>query len=118
MSATNKNLFIKALNRLRKQLFGDDPMQLFEKTPETGETLMMTLAEDWSGRRVESAADAQDNGEGFWQFQIVAANDWKTSQAYMNRAVSFKIGGRRWKVNKVEKPVGKSWVWKIKAEVQ
>lgn len=118
MNAINRNLFLKALNRLRRQLFGDEPLTLFETTPETGETAFISLLIDWSGRRVKSSADALDDGDGFWQFQIAAADDWKISETYMFRMVSFKIGDDRWKVKKVEKPVGNSKVWKLKAEIQ
>ncbi len=117
MNATNRNLFIKALNRLRVQHFALELLKLFETTPETGETLITELADDWSGRRVESSTDSEKEA-GYWQFQIVAKDDWITSQAFMLRVVSFKIGDRRWKVKKVEKPVGNSKVWKVKAEIQ
>lgn len=117
MNETNRNLFLKAMNRLREQWFGDDPMQFFEMTPETGETQTESLTEDWCGRRVESATDSTVES-GFWQFQIAAKPDWKTSQTFLNGAVSFKIGGQRWKIKKREKPTGRSLVWKLKAEIQ
>ena len=117
MNETNRNLFLKAMNRLRRQWFGDDSMKLFEITPETGETEMVSLAEDWCGRRVESETDSASDGT-FWQFQIAAESNWETSQAFMNRLVAIKIGTRRFKVPKVQKPFGKSLVWKLKAEIQ
>ena len=117
MNQINRSLFIKSLNRLRVQHFGGDPLKLFETTPETGETFFLELAADWSGRRVESSTDSEKEF-AFWQFQIAAPDDWQTSQSYMSKIVSFKIGSRRWKVKKVEKPVGNAKVWKIKAEIQ
>lgn len=117
MNETNRNLFLKAMNRLRRQWFSDDEMKLFEMTPETGETEIDAVPENWSGRRVESETDSASNGT-FWQFQIAANDDWVTSQAFMNRVVAIKIGTRRFKVPKVQKPFGKSLVWKLKAEIQ
>lgn len=117
MNATNRKLFLAALNRLRIQLFGTDSLKIFGMTPETGETETANLPADWSGRRVESSTDSEKDS-GFWQFQIAASDDWQTSQAFLLAAVALKIGDRRWKVKKVEKPVGNSRVWKIRAEIQ
>lgn len=117
MNETNRNLFIKALNRLRFQHFSSDSLKLFEITPEMGETEFAELAADWSGRRVESATDSEKEA-GYWQFQIVALDDWQTSQANFLKIVALKIGDRRWKAKKVEKPVGNAKVWKVKAEIQ
>ncbi len=113
----NRRLFINTLNRLRVQLFGDDSLKIYGITPETGEAELATLTTDWSGRRVESATDSEKDS-GFWQFQIVARDDWQTSQSYLLKSVSFKVGTRRWKVKKVEKPIGNAKVWKLKAEIQ
>lgn len=112
------NLFVKAVNRLRVRLFGSDSLKIFRITPETGETETANLATDWCGRRTESTTSSGDNESGAWQFKVIAAADWQTSQAFMSAAVSFKIGERRWKVKKIEKPVGNSRVWKVKAEIQ
>ena len=116
MNAITRNLFLKALNRLRRQLFGDDPLTLFDTTPETGETAFVSFLIDWNGFRKSSEIDS--GTDGFWIFQIAAADDWKTSELYMHRMVAFTIGDRRWKVKKVEKPIGNSKVWKLKAEIQ
>lgn len=117
MNEINRRLFIKAMNRLRRQWFGDEPMKFFEMTPETGETEIATLDEDWCGRRAESTTSSVEDA-GFWQFHILATDDWKTSQAFLNGAVSFKIGDERWKVTKRQKPSGRVRVWKLKAEKQ
>ncbi len=113
----NRRLFLKSLNRLRRQTFGDETLTLFETTPETGETEIAEFAEDWSGKRKVSVTDSGAESE-YWQIQIAAADDWETSQAYMNRAVSLKIGDRRFAVKKLEKPIGNARVWKMRAEVQ
>lgn len=117
MTGTNRNLFIKALNRLRVQLFGTDSLKIFGIVPETGETELADLAIDWSGRRVDSSTDSAADA-GTWQFQIIAADDWATSQIFMLKSVALKIGTRRFKVKKVEKPIGNAKVWKLKAEIQ
>lgn len=113
----NRNIFLKTLNRLRQRLFGNDSMKIFGITPETGETQIAELFENWSGRRVDSTTDSDKDG-GSWQFKVAADDDWQTSQAFMLRIVSFKIGDRRWKSSKVQKPIGNAKVWKIKAEIQ
>jgi hypothetical protein len=115
--AINRKIFLNSLNRLRVQLFGALALQIFGITPETGENELASLAADWSARRVVSATDSA-NESGFWQFQIAAKDDWQTSQAYLLKAVALKIGDRRWKVKKVEKPIGNAKVWKLRAEIQ
>lgn len=112
-----RQIFIDSLNRLRVQHFGADSMKVFGITPETGETQLAELLTNWSGRRVESATDSEKDA-GFWQFQIVAADDWQTSQVYLMRAVSLQIGERRFVVKKLEKPIGNAKVWKIRAQIQ
>lgn len=113
----NRRIFIKTINRLRVQLFGADSLKIFGITPETGETQLAELFENWCGRRVDSPTDS-DKESSSWQFKIIAADDWQTSQAFMLKIVSFTIGGRRWKFKKVQKPIGNSRVWKMKAEIQ
>ena len=113
----NRNIFIKTLNRLRVRLFGNDSLKIFGITPETGETQIAELIENWSGRRVSSATDSEKDC-GSWQFQIAAADDWQTSQAFMLKVVAVVIGTRRWKVKKIEKPLGNAKVWKLRGEIQ
>ena len=115
--AINRTIFINTLNRLRVGLFGDDSLKIYGITPETGEIELAELVADWSGRRVESSADSNTES-GYWQFQIAAPDDWQTSQADFLKTVALTIGDRRWKMKKVEKPIGNSKVWKIKAEIQ
>lgn len=113
----NRQLFIKSLNRLRIQTFGNDSLKTYAITPETGESLQFELFADWSGRRIDSSADSEKES-GFWQFQVVAKDDWATSQVFWLKSVALKIGDRRFKVKKIEKPIGNSKVWKIRAEIQ
>jgi len=113
----NRAIFLQALNRLRVQLFGNDSLKIFKIVPEIGESVIAELFEDWCGREVESTTDSNADSS-FWQFQIAANDDWQTSQAFMLNIVSFKIGDRRWKVQKVKKPIGNSKVWRLKAEIQ
>lgn len=111
---TYQNLTIAALDRLRVQQFGADPLKLFQMTPETGEAEAAELATGWGGHRVTVTTESGSAESGAWQFQIKAAGD----QSYMTKIVSLRVGPRRWKVKKVEAPAGNSLVWKIKAEVQ
>jgi hypothetical protein len=113
-SSIYQNLTLAALDRLRVQQFGTDPLKLFQMTPETGEAEVAELADGWGGHRVTVTTESGTADAGAWQFQIRAAGD----QAYMTKIVALKIGPRRWKVKKVEAPAGNSLVWKIKAEIQ
>jgi len=115
---TYRNLNIAALDRLRIQTFGDASLKLFQIVPETGEAQVAELTENWGGRRLVATTEAGRAEAGAWQFQVKAEDDWETSQSYMSQAVSIRVGARRWKVKKVETPVGNAGVWKIKAEVQ
>jgi hypothetical protein len=111
---TYQNLTIAALDRLRVQQFGYDTLKVFGMTPETGETLLAEFTVNWGGHRVVATTESGTSETGAWQFQIKAAGD----QAFISKAVVLKIGARRWKVKKVEAPIGNSRVWKIKAELQ
>jgi len=111
---TYQNLTIAALDRLRVQQFGSDTLKLFGITPETGETLLAEFTVNWGGQRVVATTESGTNETGAWQFQVKAEGD----QAFILKAVVLKIGARRWKVKKVEAPMGNSLLWKIKAEVQ
>lgn len=115
---TTRRIFIKTLNRLRAQLFDGDSLKIYGITPETGETELAELFTDWSASRVASITDGVQAETGAWKFQIAANDDWQTSQSFFLKAVALVIGDRRWKVKKVEKPVGNAKVWKIKAEIQ
>jgi hypothetical protein len=95
-------------------------LKLFSTTPADGETLEAEFTKDWFAHRVleltglgSKTADA-----GAWQFQIAAPADWKTSQSFMNRIVVVKVGDERWKITKHEKPIGRSLMWKLKAQMQ
>ena len=66
----------------------------------------------------DAATGANQNESGAWKFQIAAPNDWQKRQTDFLKAVALTIGDRRWKMKKVEKPIGNSKVWKIKAEIQ
>lgn len=116
--AVYENLRRVAINRHRKRIFGDDSLNAYSTTPALGETLEATFAADWFARRVETTTNTVGADAGAWQFQIVAADDWETSQAFMLKIVALAVGVRRWKAKKVEKPIGNSKVWKIKAEIQ
>lgn len=108
-----------AFNRHRKRLFGDSSLKVHTTTPEDGETEAAEFTCDWFGQRVIRTTDSTRNDEtGAWQFQIIAAEDWKTSQIFMLAVSVLTVETQHWKVKKVEKPIGKSLVWKIKAQIQ
>jgi hypothetical protein len=114
------NVRYRAINQARKRDWGEDAtLTIFEMVPETGEAELAEFAEDWRCKRVTPTTDGTSRAEsGEWQAEIRAAADWETSQAFMLRATAMTIGDRRWKVKKVEKPIGVSLVWRLKAQMQ
>lgn len=117
--ATIDNLKLAAMNRHRLRLFGDAALIVYTTTPEAGETAAGTFAANWFGQRVApTTTEFNPRDASEWQFQIAAEADWETSQAFMKKAVSFAIGTRRWKIAKVERPIGISLVWKLRAQEQ
>jgi len=109
---------LSGINRHRRQQFGDLTLKLFETTPETGETEAAEFEADWRGFRTVSTTDGGLADAGAWQFELKAEDDWETSQAYMSRVVALKVGDRRWKTKKVEKPIGHTLFWRFKATIQ
>jgi hypothetical protein len=109
----------EAIQRHRRAAFGELSLKLFETTPETGETEVAELTVDWCGSRTQSTTDGANQVDaGTWEFEIWATDDWQTSQAFMQRIVALKIGDRRWKVKKVEKPIGETKYWRVMATIQ
>lgn len=110
---------LAAMNRHRKRLFGDVSLLAYTITPEAGETLAATFTADWFAQRtVKTTTENTGKESGAWQFQVKATADWATSQAFMLGVATLAVGTRRWKVKKIEKPIGVSMVWKIGAEIQ
>lgn len=112
------NLQRAAINRHRKKLFGDSYLKVYSTTPADGEAVAGAFQVDWCGQRVVPTTTNAGAEAGAWQYQIWAKDDWETSQTFMLKIVALTVGTRRWKVKKVEKPIGHSLVWKIKAEIQ
>lgn len=102
----------------RRLLFGDSSLKVYGTTPAAGETFLKEFTGDWGfGRRVWRTTDeGQREGSSAWQFQIVAADDWKTSETFMHAATVFTIDDRRFVIHKIEKPAGNSLIWKAKAQ--
>lgn len=118
MSKAN-DLRIAALNRHRKRLFGDSSLKVYSITPADGETVAGTFDKDWSGQRLKGTTTGfVDEATGAWQFQVVAKANWAATQAFMRSIVALTIGTRRWKITRIEEPIGESLVWKIRAEVE
>lgn len=116
MTVTN-NLRLAAINRHRQRLFGSSSLTVYTMpSPTAGETLAGTFTTNWFAHRVWVTTDQGVKEASGWQFQIAAAADWATSQAFMKKATVVKVGSESWKVTKVEKPVGNSLVWKLKAQ--
>lgn len=115
MSKAN-DLRIAAINRHRKRLFGDSSLKVYSITPAEGEAVVETFAKDWMGQRTDAITTS--GGTGAWQFQVVAKANWVATQEFMKSIVALTIGTRRWKITKIEEPIGESLVWKIRAEVE
>jgi len=118
MSKTN-DLRIAAVNRHRKQLFGDSSLKVYSVTPAAGDTLEHEFTTGWFAHRVRpTTSGLADTDDGAWQFQAIAAENWAATQAFMTRITALTVGTRRWKITKIEEPIGLSLVWKIRAEVE
>lgn len=118
MGTIENNLRLAAMNRHRKQLFGDVELTVYTMTPSAGEASAGTFDADWFAQRVENTTTAVGGEQSEWQFQIAALSDWETSQTFMKKIVALTVGSRRWTVTKIEKPVGLSLVWKVKGKEQ
>lgn len=121
-AAVTSAVRLRQINLRRTRLFGSSSLKIYSNTPAAGETLEATFAKDWFAHRVvdttgmgTKSADATS-----WQFQVIADAAWKVSQAFMKKATVLGVGEgtyeEKWKVTKVEKPVGNSLVWKVKAQ--
>lgn len=111
-------LRVRQFTARRKFLFGDSSLKVYGTTPADGETLLNEFTDEWGfGRRVWRTTDeGLREGTSAWQFQVVAADDWTVSEAFMLTATVIVIDDRRFVIRKVEKPVGNSLAWKIKAQ--
>lgn len=111
------NLRLQAVNRRRQFLFGDSSLDCYGVTPADGETVLAIFTENWCGQRLDGTTIGAEAGS--WQFHIAAVIDWDTSQEpTMKKVVALRVGPRRWKVVKLEMPIGLSLMWKIRAEIQ
>ena len=116
---TPNTIRLRAMNERRKLLFGSSSLTVFGVTPSAGEALTGTFTVDWFAHRVWATTNSNvREATSSWQFQIAAASTWSTTQTFMLSIVALVVGSRRWKVIKVEKPVGNSLVWKVKAQEQ
>lgn len=114
-----RDLLADAFDRHRERTFGESSLKVYRTTPEDGETVAGTFECGWKGFRVRPTTTGfAEPDSGAWQFQIIAETDWATSQAFLLEAVSLTIDAQRWKVTKLEKPVGVIPVWKIRGQIQ
>lgn len=97
-------------------MFGSSYLKVYSVTPAVGETLEGTFVKDWFAHRVWNTTDQGVKESSALQFQINADATWKTTQAFMKKIAVVKVGDESFKVIKVEKPVGNSLVWKVKAQ--
>jgi hypothetical protein len=116
-SAQLRRQFIDGLNASRLLAFGENAvLRIFEFTPTTGENELTSISADWFGKRdtspTESGAEANR-----WLFFVGANTDWETTQSFFQRAVFLKIGTRKWKILKIEKPTSELRAWRVKAEL-
>lgn len=119
MTTTRNDLLADAFDRHRDRLFGDSSLKVYRTTPADGETVAGTFECGWKAHRIRpTTVGFAEPDSGAWQFQVIAPEDWATSQAFMLAIVALTVGSQRWKINKVEKPVGLSLVWKIRGQIQ
>lgn len=115
--AALSDLIIHAFRRHREQTFGTAPLDVLHSTPESGESVAGSISEGWMGQRARSITSPQSTSAetGLWQFQIIESG---STAALLTNAVAIIAGGRRFKIKKVEKPVGAIRTWKLRAEIQ
>src|SRR4051794_29889672 len=119
MPSSDLQLLTDAFDRHRIRQFGDSSLKVYGITPADGESETGSFEAAWKGHRVaDYTSGVRSYDSGAWQFQIVAATDWRTSQDFMLAIVALKViyangSQERWKITKVEKPIGSSGVWKI-----
>jgi len=91
-------------------------LKVYTAKPEAGREAVAKFEKHWFGHRIAGTTDGTGRGSGAWQFQIEALPDWEESQSFMLGVATLSIDVRRWKVNKIEKPIGLSLIWKIRAQ--
>lgn len=118
MSQQNQ-LLSDAFDRHRERRFGTSSLKVYGMTPADGEAETGEFETGWKGHRtVGTTTGYAEQDSGAWQFQVIAADEWKTTQEFMLEIVALTVGDERWKVTKTEKPIGVIPVWKIRAEMQ
>lgn len=119
MSALTNDLRKDAFDRHRERLFGDSSLKVYTTTPADGEAEADEFTCHWKAHRIRPTTTGfAEPDTGAWQFQIVAECDWATTQSFMLAIVALTVGDQRWKVTKIEKPIGVSLVWKVRAQMQ
>jgi hypothetical protein len=103
----------ETLNTERRLTFGESAaLTLFSMTPE-GEIELGAISDGWGGRRLTATAAGQAEA-GEWTFRVCAAD--ALAEAAMRKAATLTVGGVKWKVRKVERPVGPVGTWAFRAE--
>lgn len=122
--STERELLAQAFDRHRLRTFGESSLTVYGMTPTDGEASSGSFSGGWKGGRVSDVtSQVQERDSSEWQFQVMATADWsdeesESNQLFMLSAVALTVGAQRWKITKVQKPVGAIGVWKLRAEQQ
>lgn len=124
MTTTNTQLLKDAFDRHRERTFGNSSLTVYGTTPDLGETLLGTFAVGWKGHRViDATRDITERDSSEWQFQVIASDNWDQTgqvgnQLFMKKGSVVMVGTKRWKVRKIQEPIGQIFIWKIRAQQQ
>lgn len=114
-----KQLLIDVFDRHWERIFGTSSLKVYGMTSADGEVATGEFTAGIHAKRlVDTTVGLGEAISGSWQFQAIAADDWPSSQSFMIAIVALTVGTHRWRVKKVQKPIGVVPVWKIRAEMQ
>lgn len=111
-----------AIDQHRTRMFGDDvELKLYSTSPSDGDVELISLAAGWRAYRVWETTDIHSRQSGSWQIEISqAAIDAAQGDEPidMMRVTVGIIDGKRYRLTKVEEPIGESRCWRFRAERQ
>ena len=104
----------ETLNAERVLTFGVGATLTLSEMRPAGETALGVIADGWGGHRLSETAAGQAEA-GSWTFRICTADALEAAD--MKRAATLTVGAQKWKIRKVEQPIGPVGTWAIRAEM-
>lgn len=100
-----------SINIHRELEFHGETLELFEITP-TGETLLLSLDEDWNAKRKEDNANFPEHP---FEFVVIESDD--ATETILKKTAIVKVQGKTFKVLPVQSSVGNLGVFKFRAKM-